>query len=328
MGYLSCEGAIFAMKRRRPETEKLIQNSICGYENYKGKIIEKVCCSVFTDMRLDLLPRECGRRYINSVGRGRMTSQYEFPWMALIAYKTDRGISFGCSGTIINIYYLLTAAHCVVWTKSIAGVRVGEHDITRQYDCIWDDSDYNCESHIQDIPVAERVIHKGYSYSTSPVRHDIALLRVADRIQYNYRNVGPICLPVARELRDNGLWGRRGLVAGWGETETGRSTNVLLKVSLPVLTERQCQNKYGRNRYTGRKQLVENKICAGETHVDSCRGDSGGPLMAEDEHMGEYKFVQYGIVSEGPKICGSAQPGLYTDVAKYIDWILDNIKLH
>ena len=56
----------------------------------------------------------------------------------------------------------------------------------------------------------------------------------------------------------------------------------------------------------------------GET--DSCQGDSGGPL---------YKFVKgqayiVGVVSRGDDCAGFNQPGIYTDVQKYKDWILEH----
>ena len=81
-----------------------------------------------------------------------------------------------------------------------------------------------------------------------------------------------------------------------------------------------------RNNEQGSRDLTVNKLCAGEVNKDSCSGDSGGPLMLEDEVKGIYRMIQYGIVSYGPRQCGSLIPGVYTDVTKYIKWILDNIK--
>jgi len=49
------------------------------------------------------------------------------------------------------------------------------------------------------------------------------------------------------------------------------------------------------------------------------QGDSGGPLM----WFKEKQFYLMGIVSFG-KICG-VSPAVYTNVASYTDWILENI---
>ena len=56
---------------------------------------------------------ECGLRYTseNIVG-GELAQPGEFPFMALIGYKINGAIYFLCGGTLINKFYVLTAAHC------------------------------------------------------------------------------------------------------------------------------------------------------------------------------------------------------------------------
>lgn len=63
-------------------------------------------------------------------------------------------------------------------------------------------------------------------------------------------------------------------------------------------------------------------MCAGgEKGKDSCRGDSGGPLMWENPDRNKiYEFV--GVVSFGTFPCGSENvPGVYTKVYEYLSWI-------
>lgn len=69
-------------------------------------------------------------------------------------------------------------------------------------------------------------------------------------------------------------------------------------------------------------------MCAGGIQSkDSCGGDSGGPLLFPGRSGNSgYRYVQRGIVSFGSKQCGvGGVPGVYTRVAFYMDWILDNI---
>lgn len=97
-------------------------------------------------------------------------------------------------------------------------------------------------------------------------------------------------------------------------TETGHISNLLLKVSVLIHPDARCGNNH-------QKKI----ICAGGGGKDSCKGDSGGPLMYMDEYNATYRMVQYGIVSQGSSSC-STNPGIYTDVRKYVRWILDKIK--
>ena len=86
-------------------------------------------------------------------------------------------------------------------------------------------------------------------------------------------------------------------------------------MSVPILSDDQCDE-------SGKGKI----ICAGGSGKDTCSGDSGGPLMYMDEYNTTYRMIQYGIVS-GPEECSNSPlPGIYTDVRKYMRWILDNIE--
>ena len=58
---------------------------------------------------------------------------------------------------------------------------------------------------------------------------------------------------------------------------------------------------------------------------DSCGGDSGGPLMIHSRERGRKRWTQIGVVSWGV-LCGTeGKPGVYTNVAMYIDWIAETL---
>lgn len=83
----------------------------------------------------------------------------------------------------------------------------------------------------------------------------------------------------------------------------------------------QCQTAY---RVPSRFiNLWKGQICAGgEAGKDSCKGDSGGPLMYENGRT--YEVI--GLVSFGPRYCGQEDvPGIYTNVYEYNPWIRSTI---
>ena len=60
---------------------------------------------------------------------------------------------------------------------------------------------------------------------------------------------------------------------------------------------------------------------------DSCGGDSGSPLVVKKRSGLATHSVQIGLVSWGLGECGtSGVPGVYTNVAYFMKWILDNIE--
>ncbi|CAH0728253.1 unnamed protein product, partial [Brenthis ino] len=338
-----------AMDCPSEEIREKLSKSLCGIKKADdGRRSIMICCSDFalnitvryyetveTENDIDnhsnigLLPENCGKHFGDRIIGGKIAGIYEFPWMALIShvFKDYNGIEkrqFKCGGSIISSRYILTAAHCVS-EKTIAGVRVGELNIRSRRDCQGEWPYYVCETHLQNFRVEKAIIHE--AYSTSPrVINDIAILRVNEEIDFSFQNVKPICLPIWKELRNVRLSGKKATVAGWGITETGTLSSILQKVEVPIKAETYCTEYLEYlERYSDPREHTL-KFCAGEIGKDSCNGDSGGPLMLFEVYKDDYRMIQYGIVSYGQEECGSASPGVYTDITKYMKWILDNIK--
>lgn len=135
-------------------------------------------------------------------------------------------------------------------------------------------------------------------------------------------NTRPVCLPLDK-ARNYNFTDRNCLVTGWGVTETGRGSPELLKVQIPAVPQDECVRLY-----QNIAKITPQQMCAGgKTKGDSCGGDSGGPLHVNAHLHGDTRLVQQGIVSFGPRNCGGGQlPGIYTRVAHYMDWILDNMR--
>lgn len=97
------------------------------------------------------------------------------------------------------------------------------------------------------------------------------------------------------------------------------------KADLTVTEKQFCIDSY--KKYKA-EIMADTQICAlGENGKDSCKGDSGGPLMRSISTTDEIWYVA-GIVSFGPAYCGTENvPGVYTDVFHYIRWILESLEI-
>lgn len=99
-----------------------------------------------------------------------------------------------------------------------------------------------------------------------------------------------------------------------------------LKVTVAGVPNSKCDSVY---KARHRISITNNQLCAGGLlGQDSCKGDSGGPLMYVDRtnpKTGYYYCA--GVVSFGPNPCGKEGfPGVYTRVSSYTDWIVNNLK--
>ncbi|KAL3253686.1 hypothetical protein MRX96_054470 [Rhipicephalus microplus] len=101
--------------------------------------------------------------------------------------------------------------------------------------------------------------------------------------------------------------------------EDGPLPNIMQKVSVPIITNKECESMY---RKAGFIEDIPNIfICAGlaKGGKDSCEGDSGGPLVLKDPKTGQWSLI--GIISWGIGCALPNQPGVYTRITHFADWI-------
>ena len=190
-------------------------------------------------------------------------------------------LSVGCGGTLYTRQIVLTAAHCVGRTGPTTGITATMGVV-----------DLQSSSRIQ--------IRSTYVY-TNPARSgDWALIKLASPVNLP-------TMPIATTTAyDTGVF----TIAGWGATGEGASqSRYLLKGELPFVNDTNCRRVYG-NLNTGEE------ICAGrpEGRVDTCGGDSGGPLFRRDANNA---WIQVGITSWGRGCARPNVPGVYTQVSTF-----------
>ncbi|PVD20359.1 hypothetical protein C0Q70_18513 [Pomacea canaliculata] len=90
----------------------------------------------------------------------------------------------------------------------------------------------------------------------------------------------------------------------------------------PVMSLQQCTACHVINHVDSNSCHVTSPGCQLSPHiVTMLQGDSGGPLVCSEAG----RYVLYGLVSSGVSCANPRFPGIYTEVAAFVPWILQNI---
>lgn len=110
-------------------------------------------------------------------------------------------------------------------------------------------------------------------------------------------------------------------VSGFGLTEHSTVADELRYINLPIVAQDVCHTSIeaARRDHKDVAQLTGNMFCAGlpEGGEDTCSGDSGSAFVMETDQT----YWVAGIVSWGVDCGKPGKYGVYTRVAKYINWI-------
>lgn len=218
---------------------------------------------------------------------GTETEKSDWPWMVALVYSNDQSNYYGqfCGASLISSNWVVTAAHCLVddfgnQSVSASGIQVlvGAHDLST--------------GEGERINVKRIIIHPQYESET--YNNDIALLELE-------RSTSAETLPLYDG--SSNLSGYNAIAIGWGNTSgvSGQTDypEKLQQVTLPVVTNTQCNSVYGGT-------ITDSMMCAGFLvgGKDTCQGDSGGPLVINRNSRWELA----GVTSWGE---GCAAPGYY-----------------
>uniref|UniRef100_UPI003F67F393 complement component 1, r subcomponent precursor n=1 Tax=Danio rerio TaxID=7955 RepID=UPI003F67F393 len=241
-----------------------------------------------------------------SAGRvfgGKPARSGEIPWQ-LIHKSGSRG-----GASLISDYWALTAAHVVDGYES--------NSMT------WLGGIINASNESPVIIKTEKIIiHPNYKKvgrdgRQSDFNNDIALMKMSAMVPLG-PNIRPVCLPKKTDKAVKE--GMMGTVSGFG-VYNWTVSNLLRYGHVHVYSLKSC--------VSDGLPVSDNMFCAGDdVHgIDSCRGDSGGPLFFPmlGDGTEEHRYVVRGIVSWGPKCARKIFKGYYTKVQNYLDWIEETI---
>ncbi len=192
---------------------------------------------------------------------------------------------FYCSGTLIAPRVVVTADHC----EGVTRVFLRGNDVSKPEDG-------------EIIPVVEQFTHSEVDLRVLVLERDAAVV------------------PRHVAQGNESLGAERATLVGFGTIDLGGTVGygIKRKVGVPI-TSLDCSDPEHPKRYGC---LPGREIVAGHRglQLDSCRGDSGGPLYIESGN-GEYYLL--GATSRGQRegftVCGDG--GIYVRVDLCLDWI-------
>ncbi|KAF7662724.1 hypothetical protein LDENG_00227550 [Lucifuga dentata] len=226
---------------------------------------------------------------------GAIASPGSWPWLVNLQLYGD----LMCGGVLVDSSWVVTAAHCFAMNhqESDWTAVMGDYDVTKT------------DPGEQILKINRIIPHPKFNIKT--FNNDIALVELAFPVVLT-DHVTPVCLPSGTEPPP----GTPCLLAGWGSLyEDGPPANVVMEAMAPILPQSICKNAHI-------KEVITNTmLCAGYLSggIDSCKGDSGGPLIYQDRISG--RFQLHGITSWGIGCGEKGKPGVYTRVSAFSDWI-------
>jgi secreted trypsin-like serine protease len=286
---------------------------------------------------------------------GRDATPGQFKWQVAIlrsdASKNDSFSGFFCGGTLVDMRWILTAAHCTYRRNSQQPSRPPVRTEAADIDAYVGSHDFNDGMRYQ---IQRIVRHEKYDPET--MEHDLALLELRAPAVLG-RNVALLRTAVPA---DSTLWavGGKAVAIGWGSTDRGtippnlrKPVQTLKYTTVQLKSARECNAYYLGDRriktakllkdrgetdvsirrlldkwYPADAQLItDSMVCAGSNDgsQDACFGDSGGPLVVPGR-----QDLQIGVISWGPNDgCGLTNLfGVYVLLARYESWIGVQIK--
>ena len=256
--------------------------------------IESIFLSSNCDCKAGIINKA---EFENRVIDGVETPPNKYPWLVGLVLGNENSTT-ECGGSLLSSRTVLTAAHC----PNTGWVITGQH--------------------IKSIISGNERWYKVKSKTNHPlfnnrtIAYDLAIITLEQDVEFN-EYARPICLPTdcTREYANDQVW-----VAGWGvESWPGNQSNVLREAKLTTMSNTECCTSPNKYRCC---EITDDMICAADKSRRPCYGDSGGPIMINENGL----YTVIGVVSWGWTCYEDGFPGVFSRVTSNLYWIMSNIE--
>uniref|UniRef100_A0A182W973 Peptidase S1 domain-containing protein n=1 Tax=Anopheles minimus TaxID=112268 RepID=A0A182W973_9DIPT len=238
------------------------------------------------------------------------------PWAVMffgVEDLTGQNVKAHGLGVLINEWYILTSAHTVLQQATWRSIIYGMYNVLLQTECVGPDCLPFGEATIASISVHP-------NYGKDPRNYNIALVELQHPINFTMPHIAPICMPLLRDLHKS------------KPLELIVSSDDDLDIKSKTLTEL--------NPTVCQRQLAQEGFLTSAKTVPWCAVDSyqraqsqlllnaGAPLQALMQFDEQRLYFLRGInvrnnlPNELPYL-----PELFTNVDRFLTWILDNMKV-
>lgn len=227
--------------------------------------------------------------------RGRSAEEKEIPFQAFLELQTEYSRKF-CGGSLVHPIWVLSAGHCMDGVIQVL-VQMGSNDLN--------DMPYKETSR-------EIFVQPGFSWDT--LENDVALVKLTRKAE------GPTIQVIAmapKGLKTRKVEGHIATASGFGLTDKGGGSRILMKVDLAIISNKDCAALLSRRT---KIRITDQTICASDEEEFSgiCSGDSGGPLTIT---LGG-KVILIGVSSwSNGRACLTSLKSGFSLVSGYRDWI-------
>lgn len=269
---------------------------------------------------------------VQRIFQGSAVTTHSWPWIVHldVFYGSRPGL---CSGTIIGENHIVTAAHCCRLRENVGTVSKIVATFGRLKN-----SERNTNIEFS-MTIEKENIFPHEEYRKYPMqgagKHDVCVLKTPENImaarprECVAKNCAMVACTVQADMEE--LVGKNCWVAGWGKHDeySGLSDN-LMETGVNIFSQEYCLQK---STARTKKRLRSDEICAGtpdgdnnglsDAGPDTCKADSGGPLMCR---LGSQKTpFLVGITSWGDGCGKEGSPGVYSSISEHYEFIENKV---